>query len=386
MPVTSGLELTTFSPPLAVLSAGVLSPLGRGLQAQLPRSATTDLAPTPHEGACRLEVTTDVAPRGHYVTDLEHHEDPASARQRKLMSRSARLLAVALHDALRAAELSPPYTDYGAFFGVGSSGGALPDLTALVRRSIDDHGFSMKRLGEAGLYACSPLFSFQIMNNFTLCHSAIREGLGGPSELFFSRGGGTAQALQAAAWSLQAGECSLCIVGAADTAHYEMTDGELRRGGVMNAGVVPSEGAAALILTTQARATTQGKPLALLTSCAHFPCGDVCTDLDGTVLDAAPQATIVALTAALARAPRPDVIVCALWSQALRSWLASQQPTQTLIIDAHVVLGEALAATPALAWCLALSLLDSRHASSARVICCGLDGAVGVTEFQRGST
>lgn len=386
MPVTGGIDLTAFSQPLAVLSVGVLSPLGRGLQAQLPRSATTSHEPTTHEGACQVEVTADVAPRGLYVADLEHHEDPASARQRKLMSRSARLLAVALHDALRTAALSPPYTDCGAFFGVGSSGGALPDLSALVRRSIDDHGFSMKRLGEAGLYACSPLFSFQIMNNFTLCHSAIREGLGGPSDLFFSRGGGTAQALQAAAWSLQAGECSRCIVGAADTAHYEMTDGELRRGGVMNAGVVPSEGAAALILTTQARATTQGKPLALLTSCAHFPCGDVCSDLDGTVLDAAPQATIVALTAALTKAPQPDVIVCALWSQALRTWLTSQPRATSLIIDAHVVLGEALAATPALAWCLALSLLDRHQASSARVICCGLDGAVGVTEFQRGRT
>lgn len=386
MPVTGGIDLTAFSQPLAVLSVGVLSPLGRGLQAQLPRSATTSHEPTTHEGACQVEVTADVAPRGLYVADLEHHEDPASARQRKLMSRSARLLAVALHDALRTAALSPPYTDCGAFFGVGSSGGALPDLSALVRRSIDDHGFSMKRLGEAGLYACSPLFSFQIMNNFTLCHSAIREGLGGPSDLFFSRGGGTAQALQAAAWSLQAGECSRCIVGAADTAHYEMTDGELRRGGVMNAGVMPSEGAAALTLTTLAQATTLPKPLALLTGCAHIPCGDVCTDLDGTVLDAAPQATIVALTAALSKAPQPDVIVCALWSQALRTWLTSQPRATSLIIDAHVVLGEALAATPVLAWCLALSLLDRHQASSARVICCGLDGAVGVTEFQRGRT
>lgn len=302
------------------------------------------------------------------------------------MSRSARLLAVALHDALRTAELSPPYTDCGAFFGVGSSGGALPDLTALVRRSIDDHGFSMKRLGEAGLYACSPLFSFQIMNNFTLCHSAIREGLGGPSDLFFSRGGGTAQALQAAAWSLQAGENSRCIVGAADTAHYEMTNGELQRGNLLDAGLVLSEGAAALTLTTLAQATAPPKPLALLTGYAHFPCGDACTDLDGTVLDAAPQATIVALTAALKRTPQRDIIVCALWSQSLRSWLANQPPTQALIIDAHEVLGEALAATPALAWCLALRLLDHHQASSARVICCGLDGAVGVTEFQRGRT
>lgn len=386
MPVTRGLDLTTFSQPLAVLSAGVLSPLGRGLQAQLPRIPTTTHVPTTHESACRVELTAAVAPRGLHVTDLEQSEDPASARQRKLMSRSARLLAVALHDALRGGELSPPYTDCGAFFGVGSSGGALPDLTALVRRSIDDHGFSMKRLGEAGLYACSPLFSFQIMNNFTLCHSAIREGLGGPSDLFFSRGGGTAQALQAAAWSLQAGECSLCIVGAADTAHYEMTDGELRRSGVLDAGLVPSEGAAALTLTTLAQATTLQKPPALLTGCAHFPCGDACTDLDGTVRNAAPPATLVALTAALQKAPQPDVIVCALWSQALRTWLASQRQTQTLIIDAHLVLGEALAATPALAWCLALSLLDSNQASHARVICCGPDGAVGVTEFQRGST
>ena len=386
MPVTRGLDLTTFSPPLVVLSAGVLSPLGRGLQAQLPRSATTSHAPIPQEGAGRVDVTTDVAPRGLFVIDLEQQEDPASARQRKLMSRSARLLAVALHDALRTAELTPPHTDCGAFFGVGSSGGALPDLTALVRRSIDDHGFSMKRLGEAGLYACSPLFSFQIMNNFTLCHSAIREGLGGPSDLFFSRGGGTAQALQAAAWSLEAAECSLCIVGAADTAHYEMTEGELRRSGVLDAGLLPSEGAAALTLTTLAHATALGRPLALLTGCAHIPCGDVCTDLDGTVIDAAPHATIVALTAALTKAPMPDIIVCALWSHALRTWLASQQPAQALIIDAHGVLGEALAATPALAWCLALSLLDRHQASSARVICCGLDGAVGVTEFQRGST
>jgi hypothetical protein len=85
------------------------------------------------------------------------------------------------------------------------------------------------------------------MNNFTLCHGAIQEGLAGPNAAFFSRGAGTVLALCEALAALDEGDCERAVAGAADSALHPVTWAELTREG--RAARPPSEAAALLALS-----------------------------------------------------------------------------------------------------------------------------------------
>ena len=131
------------------------------------------------------------------------------ARSRKLMSHPARLAAVALRLALHGAAWShEAREEIALYLGVGASGCAMDELNRMLAASIVDRAFSQERFGGAGLAACNPLFAFQLMNNFTLCHGAILNGTGGANGAFYSRGTGTVAALAEARWHIAAGECT----------------------------------------------------------------------------------------------------------------------------------------------------------------------------------
>jgi hypothetical protein len=370
-------DLTGVLPqPLAVCAAGALCARGRGW-----RGLGTAL----RDGGAWVSGPAAGAPAQAAVSDvvLEASEDAAVAKQRKQMSRGARLAAAALRDALSDAGWSAERQQVGAFLGVGSSGGAVSELRAVLVGSVEGGEFSLRRLGEAGLGAANPLFTFQLMSNFVLCHGAIQAGLGGPTAAFYSRGGGTVLALQEAAWSLLDGECTEALAGGADTALYPVTLAELLRGGWLGAGLLPGEGAAVLALARQAAA-----PLALFTRCALLPASDPCLGLDGRVVDAVPATTLLAVDQALAatRQAPPEAVVLLACSAGLRAAmqerLAAALPG-ACVLDVVSALGDPLAGGPALGWAAALDLIAA-GAQRVLVLSVGLDGDLGVVELQRG--
>jgi hypothetical protein len=160
------------------------------------------------------------------------------ARQRKMMSRAARLAAAAMRAALDDARWPREERGgIGAFCGVGASGGEMDELQALI---------------EGGLGAVNPLLAFRLMNNFTLCHGTIAAGLGGPSGAYFSRGPGTVGALRAAVRALEDGDCTRALAGGADSALHPVTQAELLREGRHGQGDDWAEGAAMIALSTSA--------------------------------------------------------------------------------------------------------------------------------------
>lgn len=324
------------------------------------------------------------------VPPIPDAEDAGDARQRKLMSRPARLAAIGARKALvdagwreatragrgAAASASAP-SPIGYFLGVGASGASMTEVTALLRASFDDRGFSVARCGEHGLNACNPLFPFQILNNFTLCHGAILEGLGGPNAAFYSRGAGTVTALLEAAYSILEGDCEQALAGGADSALHPVTFCELRRGGHLQGGLVPGEGAGLLALaripagasiTSSAEPGAPPAPLAMLEACALESAGS--RGLQG------------AYDAAVASIPGEavDVVILAPWGDAPRRALhdrASVSFPAARLIDMSAALGDALAASPALAWITALDLLVARAARRVLVLSAGIDGDLG---------
>ena len=285
------------------------------------------------------------------------------ARSRKLMSHPARLAAVALRLALHGAAWPQQVREEIALYlGVGASGCAMDELNRMLAESIAEREFSQERFGSAGLAACNPLFAFQLMNNFTLCHGAILNGTGGANGAFFSRGTGTVAALAEARWHIAAGECARALAGGADSAMHPVTWAQLVRDSYPARGYIPGEGAGVLALSADA-----GGALARLEKIAFHSAR------------AYAQAPLRLTGEELADAASDDLIVLAPWGSSARERLhGALEGTRARVVDASIVFGDALAAAPALAWCAALDLLQQGQWRRAFVLSAGIDGGIGL--------
>jgi hypothetical protein len=297
--------------------------------------------------------------------------DPTDGRTRKLMSRSAHLAAVAVRAALEDAGWKDERQTIGLYLGVGASGGSMGELEAMLAASRDPEtgAFSLSLFGESGLGACNPLFAFQLMNNFTLCHAAILAGVGGPNAALYSRGTGTVASLMEAMHGLGEsegdGDCDRALAGGADSALHPVTWAELQRDGFAAAGLVPAEGAAVLALARQAE-----RPLALIESCTIRP---------------GPWSLSTAV-ASLLEEPADAVVVVA-WGEPPRAGIGGPLALggKTVpLLDTSLVFGGCLAASPALAWVAALDLIDE-GARRVIVLSACTDGDLGVVALRRPS-
>lgn len=278
------------------------------------------------------------------------------ARARKLMSHPARLAAIALAMALGESGWAQQERAQAALYlGVGASGCSMDELTRMLAASMEDGRFSLARFGKDGLAACNPLFAFQLMNNFTMCHGAILSGTGGPNGAFYSRGCGTLTALSEAQWLIACGEVEHGLAGGADSALHPVTWAQLVADGLARQGLVPGEGAGLLALSASEEYA--------LAQVEVVRCGAL-EDINGWLNDI----------------DAGDLLVSAAWGDPARALFAGRDA-----VDAGLALGDALAAMPALAWCAALDLLQSGRWPRAHVISAGIDGAAGLTIMRKPS-
>ena len=312
--------------------------------------------------------------------DVPAPSRPDEIRQRKLMSKAAWMAAIVMRDALSVAQWSDRRDEIGAYFGVGASGAEMDDVARLIGASLDEQKkFTLARCGKEGLDASNPLFAFQIMNNFTLCHGSILEGLAGPNAAIFSRGMGTVVALEEACLALLEGECSRAIVGGADTATHPVTLAELEREDFLRDGLVPVDGAAAIALAKEADV-----PLGRVESIWVWPVErprDALNPRIGVFRDA----VLMACADALAEHPC-DLLVLAPWGTPARE-VMRELPEALAIkqsVDLTNLLGESLAATPAIAWVAALGMLVETGGKRALVLTAGPDGDLGAVVLTRG--
>ncbi len=355
---------TVLSRPVAVVGVGAVSVHGLDWGA----SGVSALDGAPREPRPAEQLRASHPALGAFeVGPIPTGDDAGDARQRKLMTRAARLAAIATRKALDAAGFHERREEIGFYLGVGASGVAMDEIVPMLRASREGETFSLARFGREGLAACNPLFAFQTMNNFTLCHAAILTGVGGPNGALYSRGGATVQALEEALWALTEGACDRCLAGGADSALHPVTVDEFERDGLLGRGLVPSEGAAVLALAVQSDA-----PMAQITRAARV------SYRHGTLSHA-----LGALRGVCGEPP--DLVLIAPWGEppreALRTFARSLN-ADVRVIDLSAHWGESLAATPALAWTAAIDILRSGRASRALVLSAGIDHEIGAVAFQ----
>lgn len=350
--------------PIAIGAAAVVCPFGlewRGLfqamSAGPSRFGPLPLPPPFHQ----IEAAA--------IDDGLLAQSPVHRRELKKMSRSAHLAAIVTHRVLGDLDPQVSPASMGFFLGVGASGATIGELTAMLEASIDAHQFSLKSFGKQGLLACNPLFAFQLMNNFTLCHSAIRHEITGPNAALFSRGGGTVSALIEALYALRNGDCQSALAGGADSACHPVTLCELSREGFIEGGLRPGEGGALLSLHAQ-----PSGGLASIVDASLYPSP---THRWGEIMEQIKRDHL----------RRVDALVLAPWGApsrvSLRSVCADYFPN-TPLFDLSLHLGEALAATPALAWAVGLDYLQThRSASTTLVLSLGPDGDLGAVSLRK---
>ena len=344
--------------PVAVIGAGCASPagfapgmLGAALSAGAPLLAPSHALGSTHPGVVGGEVPA--IPASHEVGDRKLH---------RLMSRGARLGSIAARSALEHAGLDADARDQAAWFcGVGTSGSVPAEIEAVVRASLDDgQAWSDRRMCERGLKVFHPLRTFALMPNMTLCHSAIAFGVRGPSAAVFSRGAGTVDALTLAACAIADGDSPTAIAGGADTALDCLTWAELVREAHVERGLVPGEGAGAIVLARSA-----AHALAWVTGAAIRTAG---TDLPRAVREL------------LDEVGAAETYVLAAWG--VLAEVARAVIGDARILDQCALIGDALAATPALAWCAALDLVRVGHRSVV-ALSAGVDGRIAGVRFVR---
>ncbi len=272
----------------------------------------------------------------------------------------------------------------------------------MLRESVADGAFQLDRFGDAGLRAANPLFAFQLMNNFTLCHGAILAGLGGPNAAFFSRGAGTVRALREAAFAIAEADAPAVLAGGADSALHPVTAWELARGGTQ---ARPSEAAAVVALSARPVEATRVRLVraevaqtASLDGDLHLAPrkrGEVGArrapgEGNGAAIGRGPLSlSLSPLRGARANgrsepngAGHPSLVVVTASDPDARAALAAAaraDATELIVVDS--VFGETLAAAPAIAWVVALDWLAARPGGRARVLSRGLDGELGVVDL-----
>jgi hypothetical protein len=350
-----------------IAGAGIVSAHGVGFEG-LARAARAGTHPPGESAELRA---SHAGTRSFELAALPEPKTAAERRARAMMSRGAVLACAAVDAALDTAAWGVNPEEVGVHLAVGASGGSLAQLDAMLDASIVEHEFSLARFGDAGLRACNPLFAFQLMQNFTLCHSAIVHGTRGPNAAYYSRGAGTVTALREAAYSILDGDCPRALAGGADSAVHAVTWAELVREGFAARGLVPGEGAAVLALG----APSSIAPRAFLERATVWPSRG--RDL---------KAVLFAGAGDLSRVDT-DAVVVAPWGPPARdeltAFIAEKLPERRLL-DASLVFGEALAAGPALAWVLALDLLREERLRRVSIVSAGLDGDVGIVRLCSG--
>lgn len=291
------------------------------------------------------------------VGEAREATDSAEARRlQQRMSKGAILAQAALKTLLLDAGCAgweQAREEIGYFLGVGASGGSVEQFERMMAVSVEGDHWSMARFGGEGLRACNPLYAFQLMNNFTMCHGAITYGLGGPNGALFSRGFGTFLALLEGLDALDQGLCERVVVGGADSALHPVTRLEL---GPRWA----SEGAGLLGLSME-----QGLAEVRAAACVRVLEGD-----GGPALDA----IFGVLDPSLER-----VLSCASPAQ------AEALGASDGLWDTSGVVGGALAAAPSMLWCVALDRVSQLQAGEG--VCAlsyGSDGYLVGVELRKG--
>jgi 3-oxoacyl-[acyl-carrier-protein] synthase II len=251
---------------VVITGIGMVTPLGNNPREVLRRILAGESAAAPPTG---FDAAGFGCPMCAEVSGFEAQRYVSEIKMLRLMNRDAQLAVAAARLALADAGLSPKtvyHPEEVALFGAtGMAGLPLREVLPLVKVSTGvDGGFDPTRFGQAGLKAVSPLLSFKILSNMPFCFVSINENIQGFNALYSPWEGDGAQAIEAGIRALRAGDARCALAGGCDVKTHELAFATLQQLGLFSSwaetgnGTLPGEGAAFLVLETEAAAAARG--------------------------------------------------------------------------------------------------------------------------------
>jgi hypothetical protein len=203
------------------------------------------------------------------VNDFDAAEHFPDNKTLRLMNRDSQMAAVAARLAMRDAGVVPgelyPAEDIALYGATGLCGMPPGEIAGLLRNAAaSDGSFDLKRFGEVALRRIRPVLSFKILANMPICFVSIFENLRGPNAVYTPWEGQAAQAIAAGNRAVADGDAPCAVVGGCDVKTHALAFLSLQQFGVFdswqshNAGTIPGEGAAFLVLEERAAALRRG--------------------------------------------------------------------------------------------------------------------------------
>ncbi len=251
---------------VVITGIGMVIPMGRNPPEVLRdlEAGRSAVAPPAH-----FDPSPFACPVCAEVRDFQPQPHVAEPKMIRLMNRDAQLAVAAAHLALADAEVKPgktyPPEEIALFGATGMAGLPLAEVVPLLRASTGPDGnFDPGRFGQAGLRAVSPILSFKILSNMSLCFVSICENIQGPNAIYTPWEGQGAQAVEAAIRALECGEAQCALAGGCDVKTHELAFLSLEQLGLFASwrergrGLVPGEGAVFLVLENADRVAARG--------------------------------------------------------------------------------------------------------------------------------
>ena len=181
-------------------------------------------------------------------------------------TRPEQMLLAATSQAVQEAALGGDPTPVAVFLGVGMVYYEVEDLKRTAQRSLTSSGaYSDRAFGETGAPTVPPLWVLQMLNNVVISHLATAHGFRGPNAVFSPFEDAGVDALDQGILAIQEGDAQVAIVGASSfpismPQHARFSAaGHLADSDAPDAeGLVLGEGAAVLVLESEAHARARG--------------------------------------------------------------------------------------------------------------------------------
>ncbi len=315
------------------------------------------------------------------VADFDAAREAGPTKNLKYMSRASALAVAAARLAVKDAALPDLGDELGAYVGLGMTSSELGDLEKLVHVSKDENGkISSRLVGEKGLRATNPLISFKILSNMPLCHVALATKARGPNVALHSVGGETFSALAEAVSELREGRVKAALFGAVDSQLERAGAEQIGRSGVLAEGDGPGrvlgEGAAFCVLEREEDARARGaRPLGVIERVTFSLAPEAVT------LEPANSLWLIHAMEQLGEGIEPAAVFsCAAGDEAGDKADELLLRYRAPVTRTRLLLGETLAAGPAIDLVLAIAALEKNEGTSAPVliVASSLSGTVSV--------
>ncbi len=251
---------------VVVTGIGLVTPLGNSVGAVLTRMDRGEVAAS----APAFDTTSFPCHCCAPVVGFDAEAYFPENKMLRLMARSAQMAAVAAHLALGDAGVRPdetyPAEQIALYGSTGVSSMPASEIGRIVRDAAgSDGGLDPERFGRVALRKARPVLSFRILANMPVCFVSILQNIRGPNAVYTPWEGQGAQAIAAGVRAIQRGDVPCSLVGGCDVKTREISFLHLMQLGLFESwgqhgrGCIPGEGAAFLVLESEAHAGQRGK-------------------------------------------------------------------------------------------------------------------------------